>query len=232
MNLISTYITDLKNVMFPDICPGCNENVLPRGRLFCTDCLLELPFTDHFDVKENRVIAHFYGRIPLRAAASLVYFSSHGNVQEVMHRFKYKGHKNVGITFGHIAGEKILLSPHFYDTNAIIPVPLHKDKEYIRGYNQSTVFANGISEISKIPVYHDVLVKTSKNESQTGKNRMERVKNVGSVYELRHPEKITGKNIVLVDDVITTGATLEACCDLLIQAKPAGISIITIACAI
>ena len=232
MNLLSTWINDLKNVIFPDICPGCNENVLPAGRIFCTECLLELPFTDHFEVKDNKVTAHFYGRIPIKGGASLVYFSSNGNIQEVMHRFKYKGQKNVGLAFGHIVGEKILLSPHFYNTDAIIPVPLHKDKEYIRGYNQSTVFASGISEMSKIPVYKDVLLKTAKNESQTGKNRLERVHNVSSVYQLRHPEKIKGKNIVLVDDVITTGATLEACCDLLFQAQPSTISIITIACAV
>ncbi|MFZ1705680.1 MAG: phosphoribosyltransferase family protein [Saprospiraceae bacterium] len=232
MELLNSLLWDLKNVMFPDICPGCEENILPKSRLLCTECLMQLPFTDHFDIAENKVAAHFYGRLPLRSAAGLLYFQEGGFVQDILHSFKYKGNKNVGRVMGQLAGEKLLLSAHFRHIDVIIPVPLHPDKEYVRGYNQSLVFAEGISTVTKIPTLAKVLTKPKKNESQTGKNRVARVKNVSETYALNSMDYIRGKHVLLVDDVVTTGATLEACGLLLCQASPASISVLTIACAV
>lgn len=232
METITSLLWDLKNIVFPDFCPACSERILPKGRLLCTSCLFELPFTDHFDINENKVAAHFWGRFPIKNAAGLLYFKRSGFVQNLLHELKYRQNKKIGTTFGKIAGEKMLTSPFFRDIDLIIPVPLHPAKEYLRGYNQSFVFAQGISSMTNVPVHADILSKNKKNESQTGKNRSERLNNVESVYYLKKSGIITGKNILLVDDVITTGSTLEACLSVLKQDHPKSMSIVTLACAL
>lgn len=232
MEKINSLLWDLKNIVFPDFCPACSERILPKGRLLCTNCLFELPFTDHFEIRENRVAAHFWGRFPIKDAAALLYFKRSGIVQNLLHDLKYKQNKNVGVTLGKITGEKILSSPFFRNIDLIIPVPLHPAKEFLRGYNQSYVFGKGISSVIRIPVDKDILVKNKKNESQTGKNRSERLQNVDDVYVLKKTEALKGKNILLVDDVITTGSTLEACMLALRQGHPESISTVTLACAL
>lgn len=232
MKKINSLLWDLKNVVFPDFCPACSEQILPKGRLLCTNCLFELPFTDHFEIRENRVATHFWGRFPIKDAAGLLYFKRSGIVQNLLHDLKYKQNKNVGVTLGKITGEKILSSPFFRDIDLVIPVPLHPAKEFLRGYNQSYIFSMGISSVIRVPVYKDILEKNKKNESQTGKNRSERLQNVDDVYVLKKIESLKGKNILLVDDVITTGSTLEACMSALKCGQPESISIVTLACAL
>jgi ComF family protein len=231
MNVIFDILSELKNVIFPNVCPACQNNVVPDNRLICTQCQFELPFTDHFEYKDNKVASHFYGRVKLESAAGLLFFSENSLVQDIIHSFKYNHNKEVGVVFGKITGEKMLMSPLFRNAQVIIPVPLHPRKEYIRGYNQSFIFGEAIARTMKINIYKDVLIKVKSNDSQTGKNRIQRVRNVFETYALKKPDIIKGKHVVLVDDVITTGATLEACIQILSEAQPSLISVVTLACA-
>lgn len=169
MNAIIDILSELKNVIFPNVCPACHNNVMPQGRLVCTPCLCELPFTDHFDHHDNKVASHFYGRVKIYSAAGLLYFRENSFVQDIVHSFKYNHNKEIGIVLGKMAGEKMLMSSGFRQAEVIIPVPLHPKKEYVRGYNQSFVFGEAIAKTMKIEVLNDVLVKGKSNESQTGK---------------------------------------------------------------
>lgn len=233
MGLLYNLCIDLKNVIFPDYCPGCHQHMLNDGQWLCTHCLLEIPFTDHFTVVDNKTSSHFYGRVPVQASASVVYFKRSGLMQDVLHTFKYEGNHRVGLAFGHIAGEKMLTSPFFRQVDVIIPVPLHPKKQRWRGYNQSEIFARGISQVYGLPIWTDILIKHKENTTQTGMGRGDRVDNVSEVYSLsKSAHKLKDKNVLLVDDVITTGATLEACFNILQQANPKSISVITLACAI
>ena len=233
MGLLSDLGLDLKNIIFPHYCPGCHDNVLSAHQVLCTRCLLEIPFTDQFEWADHKTARHFYGRIPVKASASVVYFRRYGFMQDVLHTLKYEGNQKIGIAFGVIAGEKMLSSPFFREIDIIIPVPLHPKKHRQRGYNQSEVFARGIQQVFGLPVATDVLLKHQENSTQTGMGRTERVANVSSVYSLgKNAGKITGKHVLLVDDVITTGSTLEACYHVLEKAKPASLSVITLACAL
>lgn len=233
MKLLNAVLTDLKNVIFPDYCPGCRSELLSAKQLLCTECLIQIPFTDHFETEDNKAASHFYGRIHVKACASVVYFRRSGLMQNILHTLKYENNPEAAIAFGQIAGEKMLTSPYFRDVSALIPVPLHYKKERLRGYNQSAMFAKGIHQVYGLPVWNDILLKPKENVSQTGKARTERIENVTGVYSLsRHQSRIYNKNIVLIDDVITTGSTLEACFQTLLEAKPKSISIVTLACAL
>lgn len=232
LKYIENVTTDLKQIVFPNICPACHKNSVSKENTFCFDCILMLPYTDHFEIENNQVAKHFYGRVQFKTAGALLYFRENSPVQHLIHQLKYKSNQNVGHVLGKIAGEKLLSSVLFHGIDFTIPVPLHPSKEYQRGYNQSTVFGKGIYESSGIPIYSEILKKIKKTESQTGKSRTGRVENVKESIVLTNPEIVKGKNILLLDDVITTGATLESCALVLAKGQPKSISILTIAVAV
>lgn len=208
----------LAHLLYPDYCIGCNTEIIYSHRSFCIKCLSNISNSDHFEVKDNDLVFRLSGRIDLLHGAALFNFIKGGSVQNAVHTLKYLNRRDIGIAFGNNYGEKFLASEHFSTPDLIIPIPLHYKREQKRGYNQSEKFAQGISEIITVPVSKKHLIKVEEIDSQTSMSREDRFVNVLNSFKLRNKAELTGKTILLVDDVLTTGATIEAACVLLAQA--------------
>lgn len=171
----------------------------------------------------------FWGRIDIETATALFYFQKGGKIQHLIHQFKYKGKTDVGIYLGRMLGRQLKDHPLWEPIDMIVPVPLHERKKHARGYNQSEVFGMGLTSTFKRPMVVNNLVRVTKTDSQTRKSRFRRWENVESVFEVKNPEAFRGKNILLIDDVVTTGSTLEACAGKLLQIKGVRVWLATIA---
>ncbi|MCC9135681.1 ComF family protein [Pontibacter silvestris] len=222
------------SLLFPQVCYAC-DGALVRGEKFiCTDCNIKLPYTDyhvHGATALNPLQQRFWGKVPVRFAFSYLHFRSKGRVQRLLFKLKYKGAQELGEFLGQHYGA--LLFDHQYASqfDLILPVPLHKLKLRKRGFNQSDSFAKGLAEAMQIPWRGNVLERTVNTSTQTRKNRLDRWQNVEQVFQVRQPDQVKGKRVLLVDDVLTTGATLEACAVALLKAGAAEISVATIAAA-
>jgi len=181
---------------------------------------------------ENEFTDRFWGRLRIESGAAMYYFNRKSPIQRALHQLKYKNQPDVGVRIGRRFGHLLAQSPHFANVEAIIPVPLHRQKERQRGYNQSAMLAQGLAESMRIPVLLNTLVRNTASDSQTRKKRMERFENVISVFTVKQPERIAGKHLLLVDDVLTTGATLESCGNILLEAPDTRLSLATIAIAL
>ena len=170
-----------------------------------------MPLTRFEFFPSNPIEKIFWGRAEIQAASAHLYFTTGSAVQHSLHLLKYKGRKEIGIYFGQRMGATLIQSRRFNDCEIIIPLPLFAAREKKRGYNQATLIAEGISQQLKTPVVRDAIFRMKKTETQTHKSRIQRWKNMESTFEIRDPQKIAGKHVLLVDDVVTTGASLEAC---------------------
>lgn len=173
----------------------------------------------------------FWGRVELKAAHSEFYFSKGQLIQVLMHQLKYKGNKEVGIYLGRITAQNILQCGRFGHIDYLVPLPMFPAKEFKRGYNQATIICHGMAEVMKVPVLLNNVIRQRPTETQTKKHRIERWENVAESFTVAHPARLEGKHILLVDDVLTTGATLDACCQCLRQIPGLAISIATLAIA-
>jgi len=225
-------VKEIKNsflhLLFPHVCIGCGNDILNEENMLCMRCISELPETNFHMHSNNPVEKIFWGRLPLFSATAQYYFSKETRMQHLMHQFKYKGNKDLGKQLGYLMGNDLSQSNRFNDVEALIPLPLFAAKEKKRGYNQATVLCAGIAEIMKIEVLTDVIIRTQYTETQTQKGRIERWANIEGKFELIKPDKVRNKNILLVDDVITTGATLEACGQELMKADNVRLSVATL----
>ncbi len=183
----------------------------------CTVCRIKLPYTFFSREKENKLTQFFWGRIPVEAGAALLYFQKGSKVQHLIHQFKYKGHQEIGHLLGLMLGAEIKESHHFKGLELIVPVPLHPAKMKSRGFNQSEVFGRGLAEALGVDMDASNLLRVVHTGTQTRKTRFKRWENVKTVFEVTRPGEIENKNILLVDDVVTTGSTLEACAQKLLQ---------------
>lgn len=229
MDLRQTYFADFVSLIFPELCQACAKSLYRNEELVCADCLYHLPYTDFHLNADNAVAQQFWGRVNLEAAAALLYFSKGSRVQNLMHQLKYKNKPEVGVYLGKLAGKRLLENTMFASADVIVPVPLHQQKQLKRGYNQSLCFAEGLSEKLLIPVENNNLIRTTSTESQTKKSRTLRYENMKDVFSVQNPERLNGKHILLIDDIVTTGATLEACCNVLLDIADVKISIAAIA---
>lgn len=225
-------IKELKEAMlhllFPHVCEGCGSDVLEPDHFLCLKCLSALPKTDFQFYPANPVEKIFWGRLPLVSATAHCYFTKGSMMQHLMHQFKYRGNKELGIYLGRLMGHALANSNRFRYVDALIPLPLFSAKEKKRGYNQAALLCEDIAEVLQKPVWRDVVIRTVHTETQTKKNRVERWQNMEGRFELKKPEKIEGKHLLLVDDVVTTGATLEACGATLLQATGVQLSLATL----
>ena len=222
---------DLLHLFFPVVCPACSTAGLPAGVKICLRCQANLPFTNFHLLKENPFTERFWGRLPIAHGAAMLTFSNWGRVQKLLHALKYKGRKDIGIYLGRVYGQMLAQAPAYRETTLILPVPLHPRRLRTRGYNQSACFAQGLSETLGIPWSEKYLSRSAHTATQTRKSRIERFSNVEAAFRLQHGEALAGKQVLLVDDVLTTGATMEACGHLLMQVPDLRLNLATIAIA-
>lgn len=225
-------MSDTIGLFYPDLCVSCGILLVRGEENFCLICRNSLPET-HFHIDpHNPVFRHFWGRVNLQHAASLYYFAKGSRVQHMMHELKYNGKKEIGEALGKMYGTQLLDSFYYQHIDLVVPVPLHPEKQFKRGYNQSEMFARGLATSMNIPCKPNALKRLDNTASQTRKGRYERWENVEEVFACHEPQKIVGKHILLVDDVVTTGATLESCAQaLLLAGENTSVSAVTIACA-
>ena len=202
---------DFLNLFYPEVCQVCDNILVKNENVICLNCLHELPVTNFHLDNENPVKKVFYGRVNVEEATALLLFQKKGAVQKLIHNLKYRGHRSIGKYLGEWMGEELLHSQHFSEIDAVIPVPLHRRKLRSRGFNQVEDFGKEIAAALKVPYLDDVLQKRSYSNSQTIKGRLARWGNIEETFVLVHPEKIQNMHLLLVDDLITTGATLEPC---------------------
>jgi len=222
---------DFINILFPQTCAGCNNALITGEKYICTDCLYQLPRTFFWKETDNPVARLFWGRVYLENASSFFYFHKKSRLQNILHHLKYKNQKEIGFELGKMFGAELRDTP-YSSADAIVPVPLHKSKLNKRGYNQSELIALGISEILDIPVNTEALKRVIASESQTRKSRFERWENVEKIFSLNDPDFFKDKHVLLVDDVLTTGATLEACASAILEVPNSKVSAVTIANAV
>lgn len=206
------FFKDVYGLFYPDVCLCCTDHLTENETIVCVNCRHDFPLTNFSNEKNNLIEKSFYGRIPIENATSLLYFFKKGNIQGLIHALKYRGKQEVGTFLGDWLGEEMLYSERFSEIDCIIPVPLHQKKMKSRGYNQVTKFGESLAEKLSIPYETSVLKRISDTNTQTRKIRLDRWKNVKELFFVEDNSVLENKHILLIDDIITTGATLEACC--------------------
>lgn len=229
MKTLPRLLNDLLGLFYPELCITCGNRLITQEKYVCLKCWADLPENNFHLEPENKVAHLFWGRIHLENATSFFLFRKGSRYQKLIHFIKYEGLKELGFDAGARLGNKLTHSPFYQSVDVIVPVPLHKRKLRKRGYNQSEWIARGLSESMKRPVSVDNLFRKTYTSTQTKKNRIERWENVKDVFGVRQPEEFSGKHILLVDDVVTTGATLESCAAQLLAIENVKVSIATLA---
>jgi len=222
---IRNYLNAFLHLLYPQICFGCGTDQVEKNRPLCNQCIHDLPFTDFFSIHENPIEKIFWGRADIHHAGALLFFTKDSLVQTLITQLKYHHNKKVGILFGKLMGEAIAVEEKFKQVDMIIPIPISASKMNSRGYNQSEVIAVGMQQVWNRPIVDDVLIKRSWSNSQTKKDRKARLQQVPDLFFLQNPACIKDKHLLLVDDVLTTGATLEAAIETLMAGSPASVSI-------
>ncbi|MDW5290627.1 ComF family protein [Formosa sp. PL04] len=221
----------LFNIFFPKVCYSC-QNVLADGeQTLCTDCRHSLPVTQFHFNNDSSVSKVFYGRVKVEQATALLRFEKKGITQKLIHQLKYKGQEPIGTFLGDWLGGELQTLEAYKTVDVVIPVPLHKKKLKTRGYNQVDKFGRQLAEALQAEYIDDVLIKITNTNSQVSKNRLSRWTASETIFSVQHLDKINNKHILLVDDIITTGATMEACANLLLSGKNVKISIAAMAIA-
>ncbi len=225
-------IKHLLDLFYPRLCVACGQNRPSGDACFCLPCRLKLRPTDHHLHAENEFTQRFWGTTPVQAGAALFYFQKKSPVQRALHQLKYKNQPEIGLQLGREMGRRLAQSELFQQVDVIVPVPLHPKKARARGYNQSEKFAEGIAEIWGKRLETQALVRQIFSKSQTTMHRSERFANTESAFQVKLPKRLAGKNILLVDDVLTTGATLENCGKLILEIPGTRLFLATIALAV
>ena len=229
MNKTLNILSPLMHLLYPHVCTGCGSDLVEEDNLLCLQCVSDLPHTNFAMHTGNPVEKIFWGRLAITAAMSEFYFTKGTMIQTLIHEFKYKGNTDVGLYLGAMMGSSLSGNNRFNNIDALVPLPLFADKEFKRGFNQATILCNGISEVTNIPVIKNIVVRKRFTQTQTKKHRTERWENVESSFEINNLNEIKNKHILLVDDVVTTGATLEACGAEILKIEGTQLSIATLA---
>jgi len=223
------YLKDFIALIYPEVCGVCDNVLHSHERYFCLDCIIKLPRTNYHQFPDNPIEKSFWGKFKIEKAAAFLFFQRGEKVQHLIHQLKYGGRKEIGYEIGKEYGKELLKSSVFSNVDVIVPIPLHRMKKKSRGYNQSEMFAKGLAEVMKIETDFDSVERVAYTETQTKKKRFARFSNVESIFKVVKPERLEGKHILLVDDVITTGATIGSCAAPLLEVKDVRVSIAGIA---
>ena len=219
------------NLFFPKVCSGCNSFLLTNENVICTHCRHDIPLTNHHLIADNDAFKKFYGRIPVLHASALFYFHKKGIVQQLIHNLKYKGHEEIGTILGEWYAEDLKTIDSLHDIDQIIPVPLHRRKFKERGYNQVTAFGKALSSSLNVEYNNSILVRNIYSKTQSKKNLLGRTEGIETIFDVSFTDSDHNKHFLLIDDVITTGSTLEACSRALLKIPGARISIVCMAMA-
>jgi ComF family protein len=230
-NSLESIFSDFVSLFFPRLCAACTHPRVKGEPIICSACLLELPYTDHHLDPKNLLYQRLSGFMPIHAAQALLKFSKDSRVQRLLYALKYGHQPDVGNALGELYGARLLQTDQAASVDLIVPIPLHPSRQRKRGYNQSACFAAGLASALHIPYSEKAVVRTIKTITQTRKTRLERWENVQNVFRVNVSREIAGRNLLLVDDVVTTGATLEACVRALTDAGCGQIRIACIAAA-
>lgn len=223
------FLKDFFYIFYPKICANCKEQLLQNEKTICTFCRHDLPLTNFQSYTKNKVSSIFLGRITIEKAYSLLFFRKKSSTKNLIHELKYKGNEEVGVFFGNWLGEMLSKNKEFANVDFIIPVPIHLKRKKIRGYNQVTKFGKCLSTHLHIKFIEDILVRKSSTKTQTLKARFERFNDAETKFSLTDTAFFKNKHVLIIDDVITTGATLEACSIALLKTSGIKISILTMA---
>ena len=223
---------DFISLLFPRLCYGCGNQLLRNEALICTECYVIIPRTNYHLNLDNPVAQLFWGRCLLEKAAAFSFYTIGSRIRNLIHNLKYSGIKEIGIELGRIYSLSLNATDFFNGMDLIIPVPLHPSKKRKRGFNQSDCISLGISEITGLPVDTESLRRITLTSTQTKKTRYERWTNVEGIFRVSDPELLKGKHILLVDDVITTGSTIESCANEILKIEDTKVSVIALAFAV
>lgn len=220
-------IEEIVELFYPKLCINCGAHLLQNEPVICVNCRNKLPETNFTNTADNLIEIALKGRVPLVAATALLFYRKKGVVQSLIHSLKYKNRQEVGAFFGDWMGKQLQDSKRFSNLDGIIIVPLHPKKQRQRGYNQLTLFSEILSKHLNIPVYTNVLIKDSSTSSQTKKGRLSRFEKMDERFRIKDTQALIGKHVLLIDDVFTTGATIEACANEILKTSDLKISIAT-----
>jgi ComF family protein len=223
-------IQSLLHLFFPHVCAGCGSDIISDKHALCLRCLSNLPITNFYQQAHNPVEQIFYGRLAIRNGAAGYFFTKDSLIQTLLHQLKYKGNQDIGFYMGTLLGGFLANNDRFAEVDALVPLPLNPKREKKRGYNQATALCNGIASVWNKPVIDKVAIRKIYTETQTKKGRITRWENMDGVFAIANPSTIANKHILLVDDVVTTGASLEACGAEILKVPGTTLSIATLAC--
>ena len=226
---LKSSIPDLVHLFFPHVCIGCGTDVLDNQHQLCLRCLSDLPVTNFFSQPNNPVEKKFYGRMPVKSGGAGYFFTKDSLLETLIYELKYKGNKDIGIYLGQILAKFLALSGRFDEVDVLVPLPLNPKREKKRGYNQASAICAGIASAWKKPVIEKAVIRKVYTETQTQRGRVTRWKNMEGVFAVSDSSAIKNKHILLVDDVITTGASLEACGSEILKVAGTTLSIATLA---
>ncbi len=224
-------VTALLDIIFPDICPVCGNCLVGQEKCICLSCLYNLPKTNYHLLNSNPVEQRFWGKVDVFRASSFFFYHKGSDFQKILVQIKYKGNKKLAFELGKYAGVALMESEDFNSVDVIVPVPLHPEKRKERGYNQSEWIVRGIASVMGKPVDNESLIRIKDNVSQTSKTVYERYENTFGIFYLLDTGVFENKHVLLVDDVLTTGSTVEACVHALQRTKNIKTSVFTLAVA-
>ena len=230
--MLKSILADFLHIIFPHNCEGCGSDNLNKHSFLCARCLSELPETGFFAVANNPVEQKMYGRIKIEQAGAGYYFVKHGLLQHLISQLKYKKNQEMGHYLGRLIGYQLLETTRFDRVEALLPLPLNSQREQSRGYNQSQLICEGIASVWKKPILKNVINRTANTETQTHLHADNRWENVSGAFAVTDPIILKGKHIALIDDVITTGASIESCGSELLKVEGVKLSVITVGFAI
>ncbi len=232
MSYFYDFWDDFISLLFPRLCYGCGDHLMRNESLICTDCYVRIPRTEYHTQPENPVAQLFWGRCCIEKAAAFSYYNKGSRIRRLIHNLKYNGIQELGIELGKIYGRSLKESGFTDEIDLIIPVPLHPVKKRTRGFNQSELISAGLSESTGVPVDLLSLARVSVSDTQTKRSRYDRWTNVEGIFAVTDQDLIKGKHILLVDDVITTGSTIESCTNELLKTEGVRVSVIALAYAV